>query len=88
MISQLPSGPPMKFRWLKLSICACLAFAAISASAQTQLDPNQTNGFGKLVTFTYLQNFDCVDQSTLDSISTGSRPSPIRMRCKRRFARW
>lgn len=68
MISQLPSGPPMKFRWLKLSICACLAFAAISASAQTQLDPNQTNGFGngKLVTFTYLQNFDCVDQPTLD----------------------
>ena len=29
---------------------------------------NQTNGFGKgrLVTFTYLQNFDCVDQPTMD----------------------
>lgn len=36
--------------------------------AQTQLAPNQTNGFGngRLVTFTYLQNFDCVDQPLLD----------------------
>jgi hypothetical protein len=33
-----------------------------------QLAPNQTNGFGngRLITFTYLQNFDCVDQPTLD----------------------
>lgn len=33
-----------------------------------QLGPNQTRGFGndRLVTFTYLQNFDCVDQPTLD----------------------
>ena len=33
-----------------------------------QLAPNQTNGFGnnRVVTFTYLQNFDCVDQPTLD----------------------
>ena len=37
-------------------------------SARAQLAPNQTNGFGNgnLVTFTYLQNFDCVDQPTLD----------------------
>ena len=30
--------------------------------------PNQTNGFGngRLITFDYLQNFDCVDQPTLD----------------------
>ena len=48
------------------------AFAAVvalvgSAAAQ-QLAPNQTRGFGnnRLVTFTYLQNFDCVDQPTLD----------------------
>jgi hypothetical protein len=36
--------------------------------AWAQLAPNQTNGFGngRLVTFTYLQNFDCVDQPTLD----------------------
>src|SRR5215469_16291656 len=41
-------------------------FAGSNASAQ--LAPNQTNGFGnnRLVTFTYLQNFDCVDQPTLD----------------------
>jgi len=33
-----------------------------------QLAPDQTHGFGnnKLITFTYLQNFDCVDQPTLD----------------------
>jgi hypothetical protein len=33
-----------------------------------QLAPEQTHGFvqNKLVTFTYLQNFDCVDQPTLD----------------------
>lgn len=52
--------------WLTLSICSCLTFVAGSASAQ--LAPNQTHGFGngRLVTFTYLQNFDCVDQPTLD----------------------
>ncbi len=40
----------------------------MNAMAQSQLAPNQTNGFGngQLVTFTYLQNFDCVDQPTLD----------------------
>jgi hypothetical protein len=40
-----------------------------SASAQSaQLAPNQTKGFGnnRVVTFTYLQSFDCVDQPTLD----------------------
>ena len=43
-----------------------MAFVVGKASAQ--LAPNQTNGFGnsRLVTFTYLQNFDCVDQPTLD----------------------
>jgi hypothetical protein len=46
--------------------CACLALAA--GTARAQLAPNQTNGFGngRLVTFTYLQNFDCVDEPTLD----------------------
>jgi hypothetical protein len=40
----------------------------MTASAWAQLAPNQTNGFGnnQLVTFTYLQNFDCVDQPLLD----------------------
>jgi hypothetical protein len=52
--------------WLALATCVCMAFTAVSAFAQ--LAPNQTNGFGnnKLVTFTYEQNFDCVDQPKLD----------------------
>ena len=52
--------------WLTFAICACIAFTANKASAQ--LADNQTHGFGneRLVTFTYLQNFDCVDQPTLD----------------------
>jgi hypothetical protein len=48
---------------------ACAAFILLiclvqAASASAQLAPNQTNGFGngRLVAFTYLQNFDCVDQ--------------------------
>ena len=51
---------------LTLAACACIASVAVSASAQ--LANNQTNGFGnnRLVTFTYLQNFDCVDQPTMD----------------------
>jgi hypothetical protein len=49
-----------------LWISACMILSAGSAFAQ--LAPNQTNGFGneRLVTFTYLQNFDCVDQPTMD----------------------
>src|SRR2546427_646545 len=56
----------MKTLELTLAICACIALASGSASAQ--LASNQTNGFGnnQLVTFTYLQNFDCVDQPKLD----------------------
>jgi hypothetical protein len=39
-----------------------------AGSARAQLADNQTNGFGngRLVTFTYLQNFDCVEQPTMD----------------------
>jgi hypothetical protein len=49
-----------------LAICACIVLVAGAATAQ--LDPNQTHGFGnsRLLTFTYLQNFDCVDQPLLD----------------------
>ncbi len=54
--------------WARIATCACIVFGAYHASAQVQLAPNQTNGFGngRLVTFTYLQNFDCVDQPVLD----------------------
>jgi hypothetical protein len=52
--------------WLMLAAYAYMTFAAGNASAQ--LAANQTNGFGngRLITFTYLQNFDCVDQPTMD----------------------
>ena len=49
-----------------LAICACIVLVAGAAAGQ--LGPNQTHGFGnnRLLTFTYLQNFDCVDQPMLD----------------------
>ena len=45
---------------------ACMPFLVSHASGQ--LAANQTHGFGngRLVTFTYQQNFDCVDQPSLD----------------------
>src|SRR6185437_14318718 len=51
------------FLLLTLMACAC-----VTLTAQAQLADDQTHGFGanQLVTFTYLQNFDCVDQPTLD----------------------
>src|SRR5215472_11667864 len=51
---------------ISFAASACVAFSATAAAAQ--LANNQTNGFGnnRLVTFTYLQNFDCVDQPLLD----------------------
>jgi hypothetical protein len=44
------------------------AVLLIGSTSAQQLARNQTNGFGnnRLVTFTYLQNFDCVDQPNLD----------------------
>src|SRR5437764_10046970 len=47
---------------------AALCVLGLTLAASAQLAPNQTIGFGnnKLVNFTYLQNFDCVDQPTLD----------------------
>jgi hypothetical protein len=58
----------MLHSYATLSACACMIFGACGASAQAQLAPNQTQGFGngRLITFTYLQNFDCVDQPLLD----------------------
>ncbi len=51
---------------LALATCACATFA--TGSALAQLAPNQTEGFGnnRIVTFTYQQNFDCVDQPNMD----------------------
>jgi len=49
-------------------LAACAWMTLIASQASAQLAPNQTNGFGNggLVTFTYLQNFDCVDQPNQD----------------------
>ena len=53
-----------RLRW----VLAVVGGLGLAAGASAQLAPNQTNGFGnnRLVTFTYLQNFDCVDQPTMD----------------------
>jgi hypothetical protein len=53
---------------LPIALAACAALALGAADASAQLAPNQTQGFGndRLVTFTYQQNFDCVDEPLLD----------------------
>ena len=63
---QQSRGVSVSAMWMAFAISLCLALIAVPASAQ--LAANQTNGFGnnRLVTFTYLQNFDCVDQPLLD----------------------
>ena len=47
---------------------AVLLIAGQTGIAAAQLAANQTNGFGngRIVTFTYQQNFHCVDQPTMD----------------------
>jgi len=64
--SPRPTRRPMVNRCLSAAICITLAF--LGGNAWGQLAPNQTNGFGngRLIRFTYLQNFDCVDQPLLD----------------------
>ena len=54
---------------------ACAFLILLPRSASAQLAPNQTNGFGneRLVTFTYLQNFDCVDEPNLDLDFNGKK---------------
>ena len=51
-----------------LAAAMCTGMGMFAGSAWAQLAPNQTEGFGngRLITFTYLQNFDCVDQPLLD----------------------
>jgi len=53
---------------LKATLVILLLFLARTPGANAQLAADQTQGFGngRLVTFTYLQNFDCVDQPTMD----------------------
>src|SRR5262245_26201574 len=53
---------------LAFAVGVSLTLAVRTASAQQVLAPNQTQGFGndRVITFTYLQNFDCVDEPGLD----------------------
>ena len=77
---QRPGNRPHRLR-LGVMACALIAFAAGGASAQ--LAPNQTKAFGngRLLTFTYLQNFDCVDEPSLDldfnGIAAASDPAEM-----------
>jgi hypothetical protein len=61
------------FLCLSLAAAAWLAFTPLTVSAQ--LAPNQTHGFGngQLVTFTYLQNFDCVEEPGMDLDFNGAK---------------
>ncbi|MGA6981695.1 MAG: hypothetical protein WBZ11_09105 [Candidatus Sulfotelmatobacter sp.] len=53
----------MRWSAFRPALFAAAALIASTASAQT-LKPNQTLGFGnsKVLTFTYTENFDCVEQ--------------------------
>ncbi|MBF6559078.1 MAG: hypothetical protein IVW56_02220 [Candidatus Binataceae bacterium] len=58
----------MKNRFVRMVLGAAFAVAMATGTARAQLAPNQTAGYslGKLFTFTYTENFDCVDQPTDD----------------------
>lgn len=64
-------------RFVRISTLTLIAIVTLTTylTAQSQLGPNQTQGFGngRIVRFTYLQNFDCVDQPTLDLDFNGVR---------------
>ncbi len=59
---------PASYRTILLPAAVCALAVLAASGANAQLAPNQTQGFGnnRLVTFTYLQSFDCVDQPNLD----------------------
>ncbi|MBF6570224.1 MAG: hypothetical protein IVW54_15240 [Candidatus Binataceae bacterium] len=59
----------MNFKGLRLFTGTVAAIALLGGTGFAQtLAPNQTAGFakGKLFTFTYTENFDCVDEPTTD----------------------
>jgi hypothetical protein len=73
--SSLTAETPVR---VAFAVGLCLIFAEGAMLAQPapgSLGPNQTQGFGngRLVTFTYLQNFDCVDQPNLDLDFNGTK---------------
>ena len=70
------------FTWRRTLLLA-VAFMTTTAFAQTAQMNNQTAGFGagQVLTLTYLQNFDCIDQPTFDldynHIRAGSDPGEM-----------
>jgi hypothetical protein len=60
--------PRLRLNSLFAAVLLITGLLGTNTARAQQLAPNQTNGFGnnRLVTFTYLQNFDCVDQPLLD----------------------
>lgn len=56
------------------ALCCCVMLGASLASAQQAANQTQGFGNGRLVLFTYLQNFDCVDQPTMD-LDFNGRPA-------------
>src|SRR5215469_11752132 len=67
-MSQIYRQPRTIYESVRFTLAICAWIVLSVGSVRAQLAPNQTNGFGnnRLVTFTYLQNFDCVDQPTMD----------------------
>jgi hypothetical protein len=79
LIEWVQRPPPRALCVRLVAALAAWGFAALAAStAFAQLAPNQTQGFGngRLVTFSYLQNFDCVDEPTLD-LDFDGKPAQI-----------
>lgn len=59
---------PSSRRRTALTLIAGVSLFVASSVTSAQLAPNQTQGFGngRIITFTYLQSFDCVDEPLLD----------------------
>jgi len=66
----------MKKSVFRTLICLAITATSVFSFGQTSLSPNQTEGFGagKLLKFTYTQNFDCVDQP-LDDLNFNGKPA-------------
>ena len=72
-----------------LALIACVSLFAAASGTSAQLAPNQTQGFGngRIITFTYQQNFDCVDEPSLDldfnGVKAESDPNEMQHRSAR-----
>lgn len=66
----------MKSSVLRTLLCLALSTASYSFAQTADLRPNQTAGFGagRLLRFTYTQNFDCVEQP-LNDLNFNGKPA-------------